>query len=47
MYAGNDGSFRLQISTPVSEAAVELSDDQGNRAGFVVSLVNGRLVRRY
>jgi hypothetical protein len=47
MYAGNDGAFRLQISTPVSEAAVELSDDQGNRAGLVVSLRNGRLVRRY
>jgi hypothetical protein len=47
VYAGNDGAFRLQISTPVSEAAVELSDDQGNRAGFVISLRNGKMLRRY
>jgi hypothetical protein len=47
VYAGNDGAFRMQISTPVSEAAVEISDDQGNRAGFVISLRNGRMLRRY
>jgi len=46
-FAGGDGSFRLQISTPVSEAAVEMSDDQGNRAGFVLSLRNAKVVRRF
>ena len=46
-FAGGDGSFKLQISSPVSETAVEVSDDQGNRAGFVISLRNGRVVRRF
>ncbi|MFL6467298.1 MAG: FecR domain-containing protein [Pyrinomonadaceae bacterium] len=47
MYAANDGAFRLQISTPVSEVAVEFADDQGNRAGFVLSLRNARMLRRF
>lgn len=47
VFAGGDGSFRLQISTPLSEIAVEMSDDGGNRGGFVISLRNGRILRRY
>lgn len=47
MYATNDGSFRIQVSTPVSEVAVELADDQGNRGGFVLSLRNARVLRRF
>lgn len=46
-YAASDGSFRVQVSTPVSEVAVEMSDDQGNRAGFVLSLRSAKLVRRF
>lgn len=46
-FAAGDGSFRVQISTPLSEVAVEVGDDQGNRAGFVLSLRNARVVRRY
>ena len=46
-FAAGDGSFKLQISTPVSEAAVEMSDDQGNRAGFVLSLRSAKVVRRF
>jgi len=46
-YAGSDGSFRVQVSTPVAEVAVEMSDDQGNRAGFVLSLRTAKLVRRF
>jgi hypothetical protein len=46
-FAGPDGSFRLQISTPLSEVAVEFGDDRGNRAGFVLSLRNSRVLRRY
>jgi len=46
-FAGGDGSFRVQISTPVSEAAVEMSDDQGNRSGFVLSLRSAQVVRRF
>lgn len=47
VYAAADGSFRLQISSPLSETAVELGDDRGNRAGFVISLRNARVLRRY
>ena len=47
VFAGADGTFRLQISTPLSEVAVELSDDRGNRSGFVLSLQAGRVVRRF
>lgn len=47
IFAGPDGSFRLQVSTPLSEVAVELSDDAGNRAGFVLSLRNSRVLRKF
>ena len=47
VYAGGDGAFRLQIATPLSEIAVEMADDRGNRAGFVLSLRNSRVLRRF
>jgi FecR protein len=47
VFAGPDGSFRLQISTPLSEVAVELSDERGNRAGFVLSLRTSRIIKRF
>ena len=47
VFAGPDGGFRLQISSPLSETAVELGDDRGNRAGFVISLRNARVLRRF
>jgi hypothetical protein len=46
-FALGDRSFRLQISTPQAEVPIEMSDDRGNRAGFVLSLRNGRVVRRF
>ena len=46
-FAGPDGSFRLQISSPSIETAVEIGDDRGNRTGFIVSLRNGSILRRY
>ena len=46
-FAGSDGSFRLQISSPSAEAAIEISDDRGNRTGFLLSLRNGSVLRRY
>jgi hypothetical protein len=46
-FAGGDGAFRLQIATPQSEVAVEMSDDRGNRGGFVISLRNSRVLRKY
>jgi hypothetical protein len=47
VYAGSDGAFRLQIATPLSEIAIELADDAGNRTGFVLSLRNSRVLRRF
>lgn len=47
VYATADGTFRLQISSQLSEAAVEFNDDRGNRAGFVLSLRNARVLRKY
>lgn len=47
VFAGGDGSFRLQISSSSSEVNVEFNDDRGNRAGFVISLRNSRVLRRY
>jgi hypothetical protein len=45
--AGSDGVFRFQIATPLSELAVELADDRGTRAGFVLSLNSGKVLRRF
>jgi len=47
IFAANDGSFRLQISSASPEVPIEVSDDRGNRAGFVLSLRNSRVVRRF
>jgi hypothetical protein len=46
-FAGADGSFRLQINSTSSEAALELGDDRGNRSGFIIDLRGGGIVRRY
>ena len=45
--AGPDGLFRLQISSSSVETAVEIGDDRGNRTGFIISLRNGGVLRRY
>lgn len=45
--SGPDGSFKMQISSPSVETAVEISDDRGNRSGFVISLRNAKVLRRY
>lgn len=46
-FAGPDGAFKLQISSPSISAAVEISDDRGSRSGYVISLRNGSVLRRY
>lgn len=46
-YAASDGSFRLQVTTPSSVTAIEVSDDRGNRSGFVLSLQTAKVMRRY
>jgi hypothetical protein len=45
--AGPDGVFRMQVSTPLSEVAIELGDDVGNRGGFVLALRTAKVVRRF
>jgi len=46
-FAGPDGSFKMQISTPSAETKVEIGDDRGNRSGFVLSLRSGNVLGRY
>lgn len=45
--SGPDGAFRLQISSSSIETPVEISDDRGNRTGFIISLRNGSVLKRY
>ena len=46
-FVAGDGAFRLQVGTPLSEVAIELGDDTGNRGGFVLSLRNAKVLRRF
>ena len=46
-FAGSDGSFKLQVSSPSTEVVVEIGDDRGNRSGFIISLRSGNMLRRY
>lgn len=47
VFAGSDGTFKIQISTPSTEAYVEIGDDRGNRSGFILSMRTGNLIGRY
>jgi hypothetical protein len=47
IFVSGDGTFRLQVSTPLSEIAIELGDDVGNRGGFVLGLRNAKVLRRF
>ena len=44
---GPEGTFRLQISSPSGETAVEILDDRGDRTGYVISLRTGAVLRKY
>lgn len=46
-FAAGDGTFKLQISSPTTEAIVELGDEHGNRNRYVLSLQTGKIVRQY
>ena len=46
-FAAADGSFRLQISSASGEATVEINDERGNRSGYVISLSNAYVLRRF
>lgn len=45
-FAAADGTFKMQISSPSTEVAVEVGDGRGNRAVFILSLRSGTLLRR-
>jgi hypothetical protein len=47
VFTAGDGVFRIQVSTPLSEVAIELGDDAGNRGGFVLGLRNAKVLRRF
>lgn len=46
-FAASDGSFLIQIAATSNEATVEVSDERGNRSGFVISLDSGKILRQY
>ena len=46
-FVAGDGTFRVQISTPLQEVAMEVGDDMGNRTGFVLSLRTSKVLRRF
>lgn len=46
-YVASDGTFRIQVTTPSAVAAIEISDDRGNRSGYVLSLQTAKVMRRY
>lgn len=45
--SGPDGTFKMQIQSPSIETNVEIGDERGNQSGYVISLRNGRVLRRY
>lgn len=47
VFASSDGSFSLQINASGGQANIIISDERGNRGGFVLSLSNARVVRKY
>jgi FecR protein len=47
VFAMGDGSFRLQVSAPSGEATAEISDENGNKTRYVLSLKTGKVLRQY
>lgn len=46
-FAASDGSFKLQVAVPNTEATVEVSDEHGNRNRYVLALESGKVVRQF
>ncbi|CAN5267425.1 hypothetical protein BH10ACI1_BH10ACI1_00810 [soil metagenome] len=46
-FAASDGSFLIQIAAQTDQTSVEVSDERGNRSGFVISLSSGKVLRQY
>ena len=46
-FATSDGSFLIQIAAASDETTVEVSDERGNKSGYVISLSSGKILRTY
>ena len=47
VFAGSDGSFRLQVSVPANEVTVEIRDEHGNQTRHVISVSDSKVIRQY
>ncbi len=47
VFAGSDGSFLIQIAATSDQTSVEVSDERGNKSGYVISLSSGKILRQY
>lgn len=47
VFAGSDGSFLIQISSDSDQTKVEVSDERGNKSGYVISLSSGKILRQF
>jgi len=47
IFASADGSFVIQIAASSDQATVEVSDERGNKSGYVISLSSGKVLRQY
>jgi hypothetical protein len=45
--AASDGTFKLQILSRSSVAAIEIADDFGNHSGYILALSTATVTRRY
>ena len=45
-FASSDGSFLIQIAATSDQTTVEVSDERGNKSGYVISLSSGKVVQK-
>ena len=45
-FAASDGSFLIQIAATSDQTSVEVSDERGNKSGYVISLSSGKIVQK-
>jgi hypothetical protein len=46
-FTSGDGTFKIQVLVPNTEATVEISDEHGNRNRYVLALATGKVVRQF
>ncbi len=47
VFAMGDGSFRLQLSAHSNETTAEITDENGNRTRYLLSLKTGKVLKQY